>query len=79
MDIFVLRPWQLRSIDAGPQELLGVANPMDRAGELLSEFDDILGHPIGQGALGLGPNKFIRVEFWGVGWEELDMKSPVLE
>ena len=44
----------------------------------MSEFDDILGCPIGQGALGLGPDEFVGVEFWSIGWEGLDTQPPLL-
>lgn len=44
----------------------------------MSEFDDILGRAIGQGALGLGPDEFVRVEFWSIGWEELDIQPSLL-
>ena len=44
----------------------------------MSEFDDILGRAVGQGALGLGPDEFVRVEFRSIGWEELDIEPPLL-
>lgn len=65
-------------MNAGPQQFLGVSDATDRAGELASEFGDILGRAIGQGRLGLGPDEFIRVEFWSVGRKRLDMKPVVL-
>lgn len=44
----------------------------------MSEFDNILRRAIGQGTLGLGPNEFVRVEFRSIGWEELNIQSPLL-
>lgn len=50
---------------------------MDGAAEAASEFGDVLGGPIGESVLGLGPDKFLRIDLWRIRREGEDMKPLV--
>lgn len=65
-------------MDARPQQLLRPTNSVDRSAQLRPERSDMRGCSIGQRMLCLGPDEFIRVEFWSVRGEAMNMKPLML-
>ena len=51
---------------------------MDGAAEAASEFGDVLGRPIGESVLGLGPDELLRIDLWRIRRKGEDMKPLVL-
>ncbi|MBI4675973.1 MAG: hypothetical protein HY748_00120 [Elusimicrobia bacterium] len=41
-------------------------NAMDRIAETASKFGDILGRPIGESVLSLGPDELLRIDLWRI-------------
>src|SRR6266849_10194253 len=48
-----------------------------RLTECTLEMFLILGDAVGNGFLEIGPNKFIRVQFWRIAWEEISVDSAM--
>lgn len=68
-------PRQIGSIDTGPKECLRSANSSHRVSEHPVQLDQVRGRTVGQGAVGLVPDIFGRVEFRRIGREKVRMES----
>ena len=62
-------PWEIRRLDARPEQSLGAFDPLNRTTQVRSEFVKVPGSHVGQGPVGLSPNVLRGVKLRRVGWE----------
>src|SRR5579863_8699769 len=72
-------PWQIGSVETGPEELLTSSYSPHRVSEPCFKVCKVLRCAISEGAVGLIPNVFRRVELGGIGRKLLDMESGMVE
>src|SRR3989338_3523928 len=68
-------PWQCGGAEARPQARLGTSESADGAPEPATELLQVLGYAVGQRAIRLAPDVLRRIEFRGIGREEIRMDS----
>jgi len=73
-----MSPWQVRGIDARPEQVLGAARPLEGGSQLAVELRHILRGAVGQPTVALTPDVLSRVEFRGVRREVLRLNPGVL-
>ena len=64
-------------MDARPQELLGVSEPLDSRLKELPEMAQVFGDAVGDCPLEFCPNKLVRVKFRGIARESINMEATV--
>jgi len=64
--------------DAAAQFRWRTPDTVDRTDDDFHQFIHILGAAIGEFPLCQRPNSFVRIKFWSVGGEMLDLETPVL-
>ncbi len=62
-------------MDTGPQEVLGAADPLHRPVEPAVQVSQIARGPIGERAVGLGPDELGGIELRGIGGKEVGLDT----
>lgn len=73
-----VRPRQVRSVDAGPEEVPRAPQATDRGVQSQPEIGQVIGRTVGERLVSLGPDVLRRVEFGRVRREVVDVQVRVI-
>lgn len=64
-------------MNTGPEQFLGLPQPLERWVEKLLEVAQVYGDAVGKRSLEMGPNEFVRVEFRSIARKAMGMQARV--